>query len=42
MEVRTGLVLHSIARRSQEFDYQIQVLGGELRAQRFPAETHDE
>jgi glycosyltransferase involved in cell wall biosynthesis len=28
-----GLVLHSIARRSQEFDYQIQVLGDELRAQ---------
>jgi glycosyltransferase involved in cell wall biosynthesis len=27
-----GLVLHSIARRSQEFDYQIQVLGDELRA----------
>ena len=28
-----GLVLHSIARRSQELDYQIQVLGDELRAQ---------
>lgn len=27
-----GLVLHSIARRSQELDYQIQVLGDELRA----------
>jgi len=27
-----GLVLHSIARRSQEFDYQIQVIGEELRA----------
>jgi glycosyltransferase involved in cell wall biosynthesis len=27
-----GLVLHSIARRSQEFDYQIQVLNDELRA----------
>jgi glycosyltransferase involved in cell wall biosynthesis len=27
-----GLVLHSIARRSQEFDYQIQVLVDELRA----------
>jgi glycosyltransferase involved in cell wall biosynthesis len=27
-----GLVLHSLARRSQEFDYQIQVLGDELRA----------
>jgi len=28
-----GLVLHSIARRSQELDYQLQVLGDELRAQ---------
>jgi glycosyltransferase involved in cell wall biosynthesis len=28
-----GLVLHSIARRSQELDYQIQVLGDELRSQ---------
>lgn len=27
-----GLILHSIARRAQEFDYQIQVLGDELRA----------
>ena len=27
-----GLVLHSIARRSQELDYQIQVLGDELRS----------
>jgi glycosyltransferase involved in cell wall biosynthesis len=27
-----GLVLHSIARRSQELDYQMQVLGDELRA----------
>jgi hypothetical protein len=30
-----GLVLHSIARRSQEFDYQIQVLGNELRARMY-------
>ena len=30
-----GLVLHSIARRSQELDYQIQVLGDELRARHF-------
>jgi glycosyltransferase involved in cell wall biosynthesis len=27
-----GLVLHSIARRAQEFEYQIQLLGDELRA----------
>jgi len=36
-----GLVLHSIARRSQEFDYQIQVLGDELRA-RVSRPPHDE
>ncbi len=39
LSLAVGLVLHSIARRSQEFDYQIQVLGDEFRAQRFPAET---
>lgn len=33
--VAVGLVLHSIARRSQELDYQIQVLGDELRARHF-------
>lgn len=33
LSVAVGLVLHSIARRSQELDYQIQVLGDELRAQ---------
>jgi glycosyltransferase involved in cell wall biosynthesis len=32
LSLAVGLVLHSIARRSQEFDYQIQVLGDELRA----------
>jgi hypothetical protein len=36
-----GLVLHSIARRSQEFDYQIQVLGDELRAS-IARQRHDE
>jgi len=30
--VAVGLVLHSIARRSQEFEYQIQVLSDELRS----------
>ena len=32
MSVSAGLVLYSIVRRSQEFDYQIQLLGDELRA----------
>jgi glycosyltransferase involved in cell wall biosynthesis len=32
LSLAIGLVLHSIARRSQEFDYQIQVLADELRA----------
>jgi glycosyltransferase involved in cell wall biosynthesis len=36
-----GLVLHSIARRSQEFDYQIQVIGAELRTQQRQTD-HDE
>jgi glycosyltransferase involved in cell wall biosynthesis len=31
LSLAVGLVLHSIARRSQEFDYQLQVLGDELR-----------
>lgn len=35
-----GLVLHSIARRSQEFDYQIQVMGEELRARNWQKD-HD-
>ncbi|HVF73130.1 MAG TPA: glycosyltransferase [Chthoniobacterales bacterium] len=29
-----GLLLHSIARRAQEFDYQLQMLGGNLQSQR--------
>jgi len=37
-----GLVLHSIARRSQEFDYQIQVLGEELRARIHPQRNHEQ
>jgi glycosyltransferase involved in cell wall biosynthesis len=32
LSMAVGLVLHSIARRSQEFEYQIQLLGDELRA----------
>jgi glycosyltransferase involved in cell wall biosynthesis len=35
--VAIGLILHSIARRSQEFDYQIQMLGEQLERSR-PAE----
>jgi len=32
LSMAVGLVLHSIARRSQELEYQIQLLGDELRA----------
>jgi glycosyltransferase involved in cell wall biosynthesis len=39
LSISVGLVLHSIARRSQEFDYQIQVLGDELRARNFPGRS---
>lgn len=36
-----GLILHSIARRSQEFEYQLQVLAGEFnRRQAVSDETH--
>ena len=31
-----GLLLHSIARRAQEFDYQVQMLGDQLRGERHP------
>jgi glycosyltransferase involved in cell wall biosynthesis len=37
--VAIGLVLHSIARRAQEFDYQLQMLGDQLRRERT---SHDE
>lgn len=40
LSISVGLVLHSIARRSQEFDYQIQVLSDELRARNFSADHH--
>ncbi len=33
LSITVGLVLHTIARRSQEFDYQLRVLADELRAQ---------
>jgi glycosyltransferase involved in cell wall biosynthesis len=36
LSITVGLILHSIARRSQEFEYQIQVLAGELRSARAP------
>lgn len=41
LSISVGLVLHSIARRSQEFDYQIQVLADELRARNIPADDHE-
>jgi glycosyltransferase involved in cell wall biosynthesis len=41
LSISVGLVLHSIARRSQEFDYQIQVLSDELRARNFAADDHE-
>jgi glycosyltransferase involved in cell wall biosynthesis len=41
LSISVGLVLHSIARRSQEFDYQIQVLSDELRARHFAADDHE-
>ena len=41
LSISVGLVLHSIARRSQEFDYQIQVLSDELRARNFSADHHE-
>jgi len=41
LSISVGLVLHSIARRSQEFDYQIQVLNDELRARNFAADDHE-
>jgi glycosyltransferase involved in cell wall biosynthesis len=34
LSVTVGLILHSIARRAQEFDYQLQVLAEELRDDR--------
>jgi glycosyltransferase involved in cell wall biosynthesis len=40
LSVSVGLVLHSIARRSQEFEYQIQLLGDEFRAH--PRRTIDD
>ncbi|MDQ1729760.1 MAG: hypothetical protein QOD33_1885 [Pyrinomonadaceae bacterium] len=44
LSITVGLVLHSIARRAQEFEYQLQVLAEELRAdfaRKAPA-THDD
>src|SRR6266571_3125488 len=41
LSISVGVVLHSIARRSQEFEYQIQVLGDELRARNLSADDHE-
>lgn len=40
LSLTVGLILHTIARRSQEFEYQMQVLTDELRSQR-PRSTED-
>jgi glycosyltransferase involved in cell wall biosynthesis len=34
MSIAIGLLLHSIARRAQEFDYQVQMLGDQIRRER--------
>ena len=34
--IAIGLLLHSIARRAQEFDYQVQMLSDQLRGERHP------
>ena len=33
-----GLLLHSIARRAQEFDYQLQMLGDQIRRERYSSD----
>jgi hypothetical protein len=38
LSLTAGLILHSIARRSQEFEYHIRVLADELRSGRTPAD----
>ena len=38
LSLTAGLILHSIARRSQEFEYHIRVLADELRSGRAPAD----
>lgn len=42
LSLAVGLVLHSIARRSQEFEYQLEVLTDELRAGRVHGEKHEQ
>jgi glycosyltransferase involved in cell wall biosynthesis len=41
LSITAGLILHSIARRSQEFEYHIAILSDELRALGRPAEGRD-
>lgn len=38
MSIAIGLLLHSIARRAQEFDYQVQMLSDEIRGERTTAD----
>jgi len=42
LSLAVGLVLHSIARRSQEFEYQLEVLTDELRAGRAHGEKYEQ
>jgi hypothetical protein len=42
LSVTAGLILHSIARRSQEFEYHLGVLADELRARTRPTENYDD
>ena len=42
LSLTAGLILHSIARRSQEFEYQMQVLADELRAGRTRGDGGDD
>jgi len=41
LSLTVGLILHSIARRSQEFEYQMQVLADELRSPRGSKDPED-
>jgi glycosyltransferase involved in cell wall biosynthesis len=41
LSLTAGLILHSIARRSQEFEYHMRVLADELRAGRTPRSERD-
>jgi hypothetical protein len=42
MSIGIGLLLHSIARRAQEFDYQVQMLSDQIRRERTTANEDSE